>query len=133
MEVASFELCKELFELSGWTGSVYAWELHTKHNFLIHTLEYDKKPSDKEWIAAYDLGYLLRKLPSVKDVEFRIEQNGFSEQGQDWVAYGYDYKVFEDTQNEDKARIYRNNADTPEDAVCALAIALFKQGVLTHD
>jgi hypothetical protein len=64
MNVAALELCKELFELSGWDGTPYDHlvnddgENHTSPAIFGH--------SDSFFVAypAYDLGYLIRRLPS---------------------------------------------------------------------
>lgn len=45
MNVANLDLCRELYELSGWTDNDH-------HRYL----------GEGEEIPAYDLGYLLRKL-----------------------------------------------------------------------
>lgn len=98
--VASLELCKELYELSGW--------IDRKELRLDYVV-------GKGVLPRYDLGYLLRKLPLGSQVytsigkpnkyyahyhELRGEKSGFCE------------------------------ADTPEDAACKLAIELFKKGIL---
>ncbi len=119
MNVASLELCKELYELSGW------------HPVDIGQLYYtprigsDKKPQPQlgagsKSTPAYDLGYLMRKLPrtipfSASEISLRLE----IQRSGGWLAhYGiYDWK----------AAI----ASTPADATAKLAIALFEAGVLT--
>ena len=98
-QVASRELCKELYELSGWDG--------TDEQYHVGMAEY---------CPAYDLGYLLRKLPAkipFSDGEITLRVEIWWAGG--WYAhYGiYDWK----------AAI----ADTPEDAACKLAIELFNR------
>jgi len=105
---ASLELCRELYELSGWEG-------------------------DKDWrhepkAPAYDCGYLLRKLPySVLD-EYQSKVYGVKLKATasgGWVAwYG---EIGQSTE------MYFNSADTPEDAICSLAISLFRNGVLKNE
>lgn len=66
----------------------------------------------------YDLGYLMAKLPKrTEDIR-------------DTVMLG------RATDNRGWSVVYRDTvciADTPEDAACELAIALFKQGILTRE
>lgn len=96
MNVASLELCKELYELSGWKTETMSMGLHQN-------------------APAYDLGYLLRKLPS---------DCPLASDGETWsIAY----------IDEDGANREYSNAMTPEDATCLLAIELFKSGVLTKE
>lgn len=135
MTTASLELSKELYELSVWEelGNVpSAWYGYIEDE---ETVCYGQtKPEG--CIPAYDLGFLLRKLPyfiDTKDArgtfEFFLKKTwdryhaGYNkpESGQ-WVDY-------DDGQS--KRYVWKvPQADTPEDAVCKLAIELFKQGVL---
>lgn len=109
MNVASLENCKELYELSGWETSRDRYYPDRKPQLAIGPFG-AKLPSTA--IPAYDLGYLLRKLPS--GVTLFSNSNGGDPN---------DYSIK-----------YENGewitADTPEDAACKLAIELFKQGVL---
>lgn len=111
MNVANLELCKELKELSGWiSGSDF----------------FPVKHSTEDPIPAYDLGYLLRKLPSyikLKNDRTRFTLRTKPESNQHelplWQAmYGHDFS---------------ERADTPEDAAAKLAVELFKQGILTKE
>ncbi len=136
MQVASKDLCQKLYKLSGWDNAPFDWiEIPTWNKKF-------PKPQDQviynhicdnehqKWIApAYDLGYLLRKLPS----HFSFEPDTIGEEiyclriensvGVDWTAsYG---------TIEDPYKRLGIMADTPEDAACKLAIELFKQGILT--
>jgi hypothetical protein len=102
MNVASLELSKELYELSGWTlddGSI--WDMP----------HYEDKRGDV--IAPqYDLGYLLRRLPW--QLELIMVSDG------SWLAH----------HTASGARHFNEEANTPEDAACKLCISLFNQGVL---
>jgi hypothetical protein len=116
MQVASLELCKELYELSGWEPDDKFWfsidgkhSVHCGHEFKKELIEF--KYSLARICPAYDLGYLLRKLPP-------IIQLGRSEYYNCSWTNGNDSHVFV--------------ADTPENAVCKLAIELFKSGILAH-
>lgn len=133
MQVASLELCKELYELSEWDGTQLV------HDYSSGTIVYYPSPvaayhiNDTlpyENIPAYDLSYLLRKLPRKFDntntqVLFLMLAPSPPNNTQ-WVANygGTDYLG---------VKPYECFDDTPEDALCALAIELFKQGVLKHD
>ena len=113
MNVASLELCKELYGLSGWQDT------ELDHNLLTKDVNPDANP-DYIRQPLYDLSYLLRRLETIDD--------------------GFRYAIF--TQNDWKLAWHANRtsatnvmqqteANTPENAVCKLAIELFKQGVLT--
>ena len=60
MNVANLDLCKELYELSGWKAT-------EKYHYIagtytdIDTVAFRGRKYDG--VPAYDLGYLLRKLP----------------------------------------------------------------------
>ena len=111
MNVASPELCKELFKISGWDYSVAwsrlsdppdgreDWMLGTPHSQAI------------ERYPAYDLGYLLRKLHEpIGRLLFVPKSNNT------WGLWADNMDAI--------------NAETPEDAACKLAIELFKRGIL---
>lgn len=104
-DVASLELCKELYELSGRTWHeeiIYSWH-KDDGDYVIEDF----------WTGstcpAYDLGYLLRKMPP--HYLFTFSQY---DDGSKWSLMSKESFI----------------ADTPEDAACLLAIELFKQGVL---
>lgn len=106
MNVASPELCKELYELSRWDADGNHWWYS------------DGQLVWAAWIAestpAYELGYTLRKLPDFVRMEWWTEADGKRQ-----YRCAYRDTIFLE--------------DTPEDAVTKLAIELFKQGVLTRD
>lgn len=128
MNVASLELCKKLFELSGWNGADKMWEQWTSRyneGGLAPPQVANEGDADRDFqngllawqpIPAYDLGYLLRKLPTAID----LTHYSFSP----WAA-GYFGELVEDKLT--------STGDTPEDAACKLAIELFKQGILTKE
>ena len=104
MNVAAKELCQELYELSGWGGD--------DPYFNVNEGWYKEgRPAQKSVLVApaYDLGYLLRKLPSWSLIQKNIDR----------------YEATSSMNN--------THADTPEDAACKLAIELFKQGILTKE
>lgn len=102
MNVASLSLCKELHELSGWDSPHLSGET----------------VNGKRAYPRYDLGYLLRKLPP----HSYVGQHGNS----GYTSWNTDFAIkLQQPQLEFEA-----TAGTPEDAVCRLAIELFKQGIL---
>lgn len=114
MQVASLGLCKELYELSGFVGTEFAWwiedKLDPKGEWKIqHIIHVPNQQYFYDWkIPAYTTGYLLRQLPAYTHV---------------WI-----------TENGAEAECYfpkqptaTVHGDTPEDAACKLAIELIKQ------
>lgn len=114
MNVASLELCEELFRLSEWGHTSYYWNKD------------DQYVPGKQWrlqngkifpedVPAYDLGYLLRKLQhNYVQIEYHSDMKR-------WSAY---------SPIEKNPGLSMPFADTPEDAACQLAIELFRQGIL---
>lgn len=117
--VASLELCRELYELSGWGDTEHHWwpdwwTSGGKATANIKPIDLDPK-IEADLIPAYDLGYLVRKLPEQTSV-YRYENV--------WVA---------NRENERRTGYPAIiEADTPENAVASLAILLFQQGILTQ-
>jgi hypothetical protein len=113
MHVANIDVCKALYEVSGWkdTSKVYNFSVPGKSS--ISTFPHSKT----SWCPAYDLGYLLRKLPQSSDKGGLLFLNATNS---DKWSCGF------------KGGYYRQG-DTPEEATAKLAIELFKQGVLTRE
>jgi hypothetical protein len=109
MNVANFELCQELYDLSGWLtgidGYCYVSLAGERMSFEVRPLT-DTGNDRIQICPAYDLGYLLRRLP-VGNVLTSLEDK--------WIASSSP-KV--------------TTAATPEDAANKLAIELFKHGIL---
>jgi hypothetical protein len=109
MNFANFELCQELYELSGWLtgvdGNCYVSPTAERRGFEVRTLK-DTENERARVCPAYDLGYLLRRLP-VGNVLTSLED--------EWIASS-------------SPKI--TTAATPEDVAAKLAIELFKQGIL---
>lgn len=124
MNVASLELCRELYEMSGWADTNYTYYANGgKHSgtMMHRSMVFNKSDN----LPAYDLGYLLRKLPTFHDeANLWLNNDGLSWQ----VGYATDKYG-----NGDFHFILSELADTPENAACLLAIELFKQGVLTRE
>lgn len=136
MTVASLELCKKLYELSGWedTYENQSWWIingrEVEPTVFDPTQRSDYTLSgNREVCPAYDLGYLLRKLvansiyPEVRyiDPDNHTEMDLAQWYGK-WICALVDIPQYQ-----------YSYADTPEDAACKLAIELFKQGVLKRE
>lgn len=128
--VASLELCMELYALTAdeWLDQT-SWQYAKKGP----EAQVELVPTEKgrSWpkgywtsFPAYDLGYLLRKLPKEIQPEleyYRIHITPSNGSTNGWEA-GYG-----------RVNGIRRQSLTPEDAACKLAIELFKQGVLSHE
>ena len=112
MNVANFELCQELYELSGWLtgidGYCYVSLAGEKRGFEVRPLT-DAGNDGIQICPAYDLGYLLRRLP-VGNVLSSVEDK--------WIA-----------SSSPKVA----TAATPEDAAAKLAIELFKRAAAKRE
>lgn len=114
MNVASLELSRELFEVSGWGGTHRCYRLMTAGDCKEWRC-IDILPNVSGDVPAYDLGYLLRNLPDFVSIRKANTDSGIEYEAEDFdsdLSSGY--------------------CDTPEDAAAKLAIELFKQGVLTR-
>lgn len=105
--VANLENSKRLFELSGWDDE----ELER----FDHHQEGGSSQIDN--IPKYDCGYLLRKLLPHTRVEFILQSDGKT------LLVHYPEPLQEEY-------IF---ADTPENALCELAIKLFESNILTRE
>lgn len=137
MNVASLELSRELEYLSGWgdTENVWyyafaagdptirdweLWPMTLSEGELPKRVRhaYDTKT------PAYDLGYLLRKLQHHPVIYLNQIH------GRRWKAENVWGKI--STEMKGAIRRYEEFeiADSPEDALCRLAIKLFEKGIL---
>lgn len=136
MHVASLELCKELYELSEWGKTEWAygkWTPEDKKPFMAE-YNYGEFGHDAFRVApAYDLGYLLRKLRAIDDPDNGEPKNIYVELT---VLENYSNAtavrgITDVGINQPRQRQLPScEADTPEDALCKLAIELFKQEIL---
>lgn len=121
MNVASLELCKELYDLSGWADVNYAW--NTGNGRVMRLYVDDGEILHRDDYPAYDLGYLLRRLP-IKAPNLKGSVNYWftltTIHTGEWMAW-YDGTA---------GQAYGNS---PEDAAAKLAIKLFKQGILVKE
>ena len=126
MQTASLTNCKRLYELSKWGELEHGqWIYCDNELMLVHEDNdegglvgegYSYREEDiikKGFIPAYDLGYLLRKLPRYSCIEID--------------------DVISATHTNKDHRDFTEVADTPEDACALLAIELFEQGILEKD
>lgn len=131
MYVASLELSKQLYEVSGWAETEFwhyntgatGWKVDTGHAPLPKGY-YDNV---EKFVPAYDLGYLLRKLPK----QLPDPDTGY--ESEDYLAiqcFSNSYSAWYVDATGEPVPDFTENADTPEDALAKLAIRLFKQGVL---
>lgn len=121
--VASLNLCKELYELSGWNGTEKCWATDGDSNYLSNYPNANLGHEEALVAYAYDLGYLLRKLPLTDDIGSYIELRKVSVNG------SVRYVVF----TRPNATPFNSGGETAEDAACKLTIELFKQNVLTKE
>jgi hypothetical protein len=125
MNIASLELCKELYELSGWgCDGFYYWNGKLEDDHKV----FGRQPASS--FPAYDLGNLLRKLPRYQvfegeDCRLAISSTGFN--------YNRSVAWYASYENDEDEPIELETADTPEDAAVKLAIVLFMQGILKRE
>lgn len=134
MNVASLELCKELYELSGWEtkkDDTNLYHIQQEGEHSVSPVVFDnccwREYEGNEIVCpAYDLGYLLRKLPMLipavpDDGDPYLFQMTEGAKSGTWQI---DYRDVDDGQ------FTAAVADTPEDAACALLIKLIEEKVI---
>lgn len=139
MHVASLDLCRELHKLSGWVVHQYTYRItdgrgHEWVDIADRGWCDNWTPRNRDekidYAPAYDLGFLIRKLPK----RFNIAPDTIGEEiypltinadGDNcWIAaYGFD----------DLYKDLGFDGDTPENALCQLAITLFEKGILVKE
>lgn len=139
IDVASYKLCEELYELSGWSGPHWWYRLHgaSKTPTVFHL----RSIPQEEDVPAYDLGYLLRSLPATDD----LDQSKWEKVMDCGIPDGF-FLAYE-MDNPYKASVWRVqfqmedevldstifSAYTPEDALCNLFIGLFENDVFESE
>lgn len=113
MNVASLELCKELYELSGWTDTDNRW--YQDDGWYVGATGTNGLSA-----PAYDLGYLIRKAGGGA---------GVTKHSTYYTARRPD--MFGAPENKDplNGRIGWDG-DTPEDAMCIMFIELIQKGLM---
>lgn len=133
--VASLKLCKKLYELSGWRTCDFIWidlndsqpfEMYAKSFPSISTNDYrDLGEIETDWLPAYDLEYILKKLPHIgDDDDWAIH---LWQDDDEWYCGYYNRHMDSDLQTE--STCHKN----PADAACELAINLFERHVLIKE
>lgn len=124
MNVANLELCKELYELSGWDLDDYWFLWEDTYGIDLHEYGHVVKPKTtiptgrgRKIVPAYDLGYLLRKLPKGSYIQV-------GKTGRCTASTGNAFHT------EAPWVVYKEHGDTPEDAAAKLCIELIKQDIL---
>lgn len=113
MNVASLENCKRLYELSGWDDDSLWFYCH---GHAMQSTEFDTADFHQHY-PAYDAGYLLRKLPHQIDGIYDLGLYP----GKKYLALYVE---------PDGLSQYDQVEDTPENALCKLAIKLIEKGIL---
>lgn len=138
--VASLENSKRLYELSGWDDEQYhTWREHlptgacklvitvvqAQDNFIFrNSPETPRFKAENKFYPAYDAGYLLMKLQlHIANLSVIVEQRG---------NVGDGFKPCYKWQAWDGEAIF-TTSDTPENALCLLAIQLFRRGILVKE
>lgn len=120
--VASLELCKELYKLSGWVDveSYYEYYPVADKHALRHSAPGNAFAEDRilpDYIfPAYDLGYLLRKLLTVSGIDFFVTEEGTH------------FALAQSLANDNETP--HGEGKTPEDATAKLCCELIRQGVI---
>jgi hypothetical protein len=134
VNTASLEVCKELYKMSRWKDTDYFHQfieysdLSTGYYLTNPTVA---APLHANAYPAYDLGYLLRKLPDrviTDKASFHLRIN----KSDRFYSIFYDSDTYGVALNKVDVEI-GCAALTPEDAACKLAIELFKQGILKRE
>lgn len=129
MNVASLELCEELYKLSGWSDTYFVhWYKEVAGAFDANQWFVSPRVIvHQDSVPAYDLGYLLRKLPAYLNSD--EDTRDYFYMGRDiqglWLAA---YQLV--GVDEPDEYYYTQMSATPEDAVAQLAIELFERGIL---
>lgn len=120
IHVACLDLCRELYELSKWENIYHRWS----KNIYGKDVVIDTSAAGST-VPAYDLGYLLRKLPQNSWIGY-TDTSGHR-------GYALAYTFAWNEKGDYISKIAECRADTPEDAACLLAIELFQRGILKQD
>lgn len=137
MNVADLDLCRELYELSGWVSpDLYYQYVGGKSSIELAAHGYEKE----KWVTgvydsdvilslpAYDLGFLIRKLPALYFEEGEVYQLTLLKgSAVKYQAYSLRKKKLVDRF----AQV--GEEDELENLTAKLAIELFKAGILTRD
>lgn len=139
-EVASLKSSQRLYKVSRWGATGFKWCYTDKIGYFLFRVDHPNWKSEYYKTEAYELGEVLQRLPRKIDGKSSRERTGtFSlyasvRSRTAWVAsYVDDDTVIRRRKVEGekvKWRYVQSSAETPEDAVCGLAILLFELGIL---
>ena len=114
-DVASVDICRELYRVSDWTGQYWWWTRHTYEDGSegYQLVGEHEAPFTGETIPAYDAAYLAAMLPA-----FRMGKEGNGSYRAGWMDYA------------DRKVIMEASRTSLANAMARLAISLFKEGIL---
>lgn len=116
-EVASLEISKQLYEISGWKDTHFSWRSQYKQEARI----VDIQPNIESDTPAYDLGYIMRKLPTqISNHPLHLSYNIYS------LYWDIRYHIA------DSGEYITTNVQLT-DCVALLAIKLFKNGIINSE
>lgn len=126
MNVASLKLSEELYDLSGWKDTPKIWFLLAGPGKWItrDSNTGGKAPSPSIHVPAYDLSYLILRLPGHYLQKFGNDS---------YKAHWHDLASTEEQRVLGMDHLSGYSDTSPENASCRLAIELFKAGVLTKE
>lgn len=112
MNIASLEISKKLYEVSGWETDGWLWTNgpNPAEESYVSKADKLKYRHDDTFVPAYSAGYLLRKLPA-NTLLYQFSNTG------EWCS------VY--------ASVALEKADTPEDALALLCIKLIEEKILS--
>lgn len=114
MHFANVELCKKLFAVSGWDDTSFRYVGGSRSK--IELLPRDERVTKPD-VPAYDLGYLVRRLPY--PVSVTANKRGFVTTA---AMMRHRPPFFN----------YLARDDSPENSTVDVLLEMFKQGVLTR-
>lgn len=125
LNVASIELCKELYEVSGWYQTEDVWAAFSDHKDMkpvIVRSDHGELGHQLYVIApAYDSGYLLRHLPG-----HYVQKHG----NESYRAHWHGHAPTKQQRELGHDHISGDSSSSPENALCRLAIYLFRMEIL---
>ena len=119
--MTDYELCKELYELTGWEHTKPSSSLNRWYSANGSLVKFRSEKGNAV-VPDYSTDYLLTKLPDYKI--YPILELGVY--GRWWAKYGYKTKTLEVVK---PGALYAVE-DTPKTALLKLAIELAKAGVI---
>lgn len=129
MNVASLILCQKLYKLTGWNAKEIGNDMEVwaygdgKASILSVGFTMG---GTFDLCPAYELGFLLRKLPIQTDETSYLSINRGYFKGEEAYKCGYGNHTDKYILTSEFSCI----ADTPEDAACKLLIELLKKGII---